>query len=306
MSSNRLITKLGTLELTSPLLTGSGTFGHDGAALIFSSPSDIGAYVLKTVTPQPRHGNPAPRLHETPSGLLNSIGLENRGVEHFIAHTAPQLAQLEIPVVANAGGKNVDQFVEMVEAFCDLPAINAIEINLSCPNVDGASLSFSRSPEVVSEVISRCHEVSNKPLWAKLSPNVTLIAPMAIAAEAAGAEALTVCNTVLGLAVDWRNRKPALGVGYGGLSGPAIHPIAMRMVWEASQVVEIPVVACGGVSCADHVLQFLVAGASAVQIGTSSMRDPGVFSRIAADLRVELAEADTSVAELVGSLEWPS
>ncbi|MBL7008475.1 MAG: nitronate monooxygenase, partial [Planctomycetes bacterium] len=192
-----------------------------------------------------------------------------------------------------------------VRAFGPLDAFAAIELNLSCPNVQGGSLPFSSSPEAVTEVVSACRRLTDKPLWVKLSPNVTRISPLALAAEAAGADALTVCNTVLGLVVDWRRRRPALGAGFGGLSGPAVRPIAMRMVREVAQAVEIPVIASGGAACADDVLQFLVAGASAVQIGTAGFREPSCISRIAAELRRELAAEGLAAAELVGTLAWP-
>lgn len=300
-----LATRVGALELSSPLLTASGTFGHDGEATAFLQPGDLGALVIKTVTPRPRHGNPPPRLVETPSGLMNSIGLENRGVEAFLAEHLPALERLPMPVVANAGGESVEEYCTMVRAFGGLDAFAAIEVNLSCPNVQGGSLPFSSSPEAVGEVVAACRAITDKPLWAKLSPNVTRIAPLAEAAEAAGADALTVCNTVLGLVVDWRRRRPALGAGFGGLSGPAVRPIALRMVREASQAVRIPIVASGGAACADDVLQFLVAGASAVQVGTSGFREPSAVSRIAAELREVLAAEGLTAAELVGSLEWP-
>ncbi len=300
-----LATRVGALELSSPLLTASGTFGHDGEATAFLEPGDLGALVLKTVTPRPRHGNRAPRLVETPCGLMNSIGLENRGVEAFLAENLGALERLPMPVVANAGGESVEEYAAMIRAFGPLDAFAAIEVNLSCPNVQGGSLPFSSSAEAVAEVVAACRALTDKPLWAKLSPNVTRIAPLAAAAEAAGADALTVCNTVLGLAVDWRQRKPALGAGFGGLSGPAVRPIAMRMVREASQAVSIPIVASGGAACADDVLQFLVAGASAVQIGTAGFREPSCVSRVAAELRRELAAEGLTAAELVGTLEWP-
>jgi len=300
-----LATRVGALELSSPLLTASGTFGHDGEATAFLEPGDLGALVLKTVTPRPRHGNRAPRLVETPCGLMNSIGLENRGVEAFLAENLGALERLPMPVVANAGGESVEEYAAMIRAFGPLDAFAAIEVNLSCPNVQGGSLPFSSSAEAVAEVVAACRALTDKPLWAKLSPNVTRIAPLAAAAEAAGADALTVCNTVLGLAVDWRKRKPALGAGFGGLSGPAVRPIAMRMVREAFQAVSIPIVASGGAACADDVLQFLVAGASAVQIGTAGFREPSCVSRVAAELRRELSAEDLTAAELVGTLEWP-
>jgi len=306
VSSGLLTSAVGSLELRSPLLTGSGTFGHDpAAALRFLGPEDLGAHVLKTVTPRPRTGNPPPRLVETPAGLLNSIGLENRGLAWFLEEVAPQHREAPWPVVGNAGGESVEEFVEVVAAFGAEPALAAIEINLSCPNVQGGALPFSTSPEAVGEVVAACRAATDKPLWAKLSPNVTRIAPLARAAEEAGADALTVCNTLLGLVVDWRRRRPALGQGMGGLSGPAIRPVALRLVWECRQAVGLPIVASGGVSSAEDVLQFLVAGASAVQVGSYCFRRPDGIRRIAGDLRRLLAEEGCRVRELVGSLRWP-
>lgn len=296
-----LRTRIGSLDLASPLLTGSGTFGHDGAALHWLRPGDLGALVLKTVTPRPRPGNAPPRLVETPAGLLNSIGLENRGLAAFLRETAPQLADLPIPTVGSAGGESLAEFEEVVAAFDSIPGIAAVELNLSCPNVQGG-LAFSATAEAAAEVVAGCRRRTGKPLWAKLSPNVARIEPIARAAEEAGADALTVCNTLLGLVVDWRRRQPALGGGLGGLSGPAIRPVAVRLVAEARRAVRIPIVGSGGAAAADDVLQFLVAGASAVQIGTASFRRPDAISRIADDLRRLLAEERATVSALVGTL----
>jgi len=300
-----LRTRIGSLELASPLLTASGTFGHDPEALGFLKPGDLGALVLKTVTPEPRPGNPPPRLVETPCGLLNSIGLENCGLDAFLEKTAPLLGTAPVPVIANAGGESPAGFETMAAAFEGVSGIAAVELNLSCPNVQGGRLPFATSPEAVAEVVRRCRKRLQKPLWAKLSPNVTRIAPLAQAAEQAGADAVTVANTLLGLVVDWRARKPVLGAGYGGLSGPAIRPVAVRLVWEASRAVSIPVVASGGAACAGDVLQFLVAGASAVQIGTMAFRHPDLVSRIAAEMRELLTAEGAGVAELIGTLAWP-
>lgn len=297
--------RLGRLALRSPLLTASGTFGHDGAALAFLDPADLGALVLKTVTPAPRPGNPPPRLHETPAGLLNSIGLENRGLAAFLSENRPALAAAPAPVVANAGGESVAEYREVVAAFAAEPWTAAIELNLSCPNVQGGRLPFSSSPEAVAEVVAACRPLCRQPLWAKLSPNAGRIGPFARAAEEAGADAVTVANTILGLAVDWRRQRPVLGAGYGGLSGPAVRPIALRLVHEAAAAVSIPVIGCGGIAEAEDVLEFLVAGASAVQVGTACFREPGRISRLAADLRRLLAAEGLRVSDLVGTLEWP-
>lgn len=300
-----LRTAIGALELQSPLLTGSGTFGHDPAALAFLEPEDLGALVLKTVTPEPRHGNPPQRITEFEGGVLNAIGLENKGLAYWRDTVAPQLEEVPLPVVANAGGHSVEEYLAMTEAFDAMQGVAAIELNLSCPNVaDG--IQFSTDTGALSEVVRACRAATEKPMWVKLSPNVASIQPFAAAAEASGADALTVCNTLMGLLVDWRKRKPVLANGTGGMSGPAVKPMALRMVWDASQVVQIPIVASGGASTADDVLEFLVAGATAVQIGTASFRRPAAISDIAAGLRKILTEENLSLEELRGSLQWPS
>lgn len=306
MSDALLATRIGKLELSSPLLTGSGTFGHDGGALQFIRSGDLGGLVLKTVTPRPRPGNAMPRLTETPSGLLNSIGLENRGVDAFLRDNLEALGRVRVPVIANAGGESVEEFLTMVEAFDRHPVFQAIEINLSCPNVQGGRLHFSTSATAIEEVVEACRAKTDKPLWAKLSPNVTRIAPLAEAAGKAGADGLTVCNTLLGLAVDWRRRKPVLGAGFGGLSGPAVRPVALRLVHEVAQAVDLPIIASGGIACADDVLQFLVTGASAVQLGTAAFRRPDLASVIARDLRRYLGEEKTSVIDIQRTLQWPA
>ena len=300
-----LRTLVGGLELQSPLLTGSGTFGHDPAALAFLRPGDLGALVLKTVTPEPRPGNQPPRIAEFPGGVLNAIGLENKGLEYWREHVAPELEQVPVPVVANAGGHSIEDYRAMVEAFQAMSGVAAIELNLSCPNVQGG-IQFSTDTVALQEVVAACREVTPKPLWVKLSPNVSRIQPFAEAAAAAGADALTICNTLMGLLVDWRRRRPLLANGIGGMSGPAIKPLAMRLVWEARRVVEIPIIASGGASSAEDVLEFLVAGATAVQIGTASFRRPGAISEIAGDLRRILEAEGLSLAELRASLVWPN
>lgn len=299
-----LSTSIGQLELSSPLLTASGTFGHDPAALAFLRQGDLGALVLKTVTPEPREGNPNPRMCEWPAGVMNSIGLENKGLAYWRDHVAPQLAKTPVPVVANAGGHDLDEYVVMTAAFDAMEGVAAIELNLSCPNVKGGT-QYATDPQALQQVVSACRAVTSKPLWVKLSPNVAAIAPLAQAAEQAGGDALVVCNTVLGLLVDWRTRKPRLGNGYGGMSGPAVRPIAMRMVWESFQATTIPIIASGGASSADDVLDFVVAGATAVQIGTASFRRPDAISRMAAELRQTLQENKLTLHEMRGSLNWP-
>ena len=302
---NVLATRIGKLELESPLLTASGTFGHDPAALSFLQPGDLGALVLKTVTPEAREGNPNPRMCEWPGGVMNSIGLENKGLAYWREHVAPQLAVCPVPVVANAGGHDLEEYGVMTAAFDAMQGVAAIELNLSCPNVKGGT-QFSTDPDALMEVVELCRKQTAKPLWVKLSPNVAAIAPLAKAAEAAGADGLVVCNTVLGLLVDWRTRKPRLGNGFGGMSGPAVRPVALRMVWDCFRASKLPIIASGGASSADDVLDFIVAGATAVQVGTASFRRPDAISRMATELRAILAENDFTLDSLRGSLEWPT
>lgn len=300
-----LAVQVGELALSSPLLTASGTFGHDPAALAFLEDGDLGALVLKTVTPEPREGNPNPRMAEWTGGVMNSIGLENKGLAYWREHVAPQLARTPVPVVANAGGHDLEEFGVMTAAFDAMEGVAAIELNLSCPNVKGGT-QFSTDPAALTEVVALCRRQTSKQMWVKLSPNVASITPLAQAAEAAGADALVVCNTLLGLLVDWRTRKPRLGNGYGGMSGPAVRPVALRLVRECSLACNLPIVASGGASSADDILDFVVAGATAVQVGTASFRRPDAISRIARELRSLLDEHQTSLEALRGSLEWPT
>jgi dihydroorotate dehydrogenase (NAD+) catalytic subunit len=304
MSDGMLAVRVGSLELASPLLTASGTFGHDPAALAFLDPADLGALVLKTVTPEPRHGNPPPRMAEFAGGVLNSIGLENKGLAYWRETVAPQLERAPVPVVANAGGHSADDYRRMTAAFDAMRGVAAIELNLSCPNVSGGLL-FATDASALDEVVRACRAATRKPLWVKLSPNVTRIAPLAEAAERAGADALTVSNTLVGMLVDWRRRRPVLGGRTGGMSGPAVKPLALRLTWECAQAVKIPIVASGGARSAEDVLEFTVAGASAVPIGTALFRRPDGISAIAAELRTLLRQEGVTLDELRASLARP-
>ncbi len=300
-----LRTAIGSLELDSPLLTASGTFGHDPTALAFLEPGDLGALVLKTVTPEPRHGNPPQRMAEFPGGVINAIGLENKGLDYWRNTVAPELADLPMPVIANAGGHSATDYVAMTTAFNEMAGVAAIELNLSCPNVQGG-IQFSTDVDALREVVRSCRSVTQKPLWVKLSPNVASIVPFAKAAEECGADALTVSNTLMGMLVDWRSRKPVIANGTGGMSGPAVRPLVLRMVWESSNAVSIPIIASGGAASADDVLDYIVAGATAVQVGTAVFRRPGVISEIAKDLRQQLKQESTTLEALRSSLEWPA
>jgi dihydroorotate dehydrogenase (NAD+) catalytic subunit len=244
-----------------------------------------------------------PRIHETEAGLLNSIGLENRGIEAYLQRTLPEVADADTWIVTNIGGESPREFAELAAVLDERPEVDALEVNLSCPNVDGGRLPFSTDPRTVEEVIRGVREATRKPLYAKLSPNVTRISEIAVAAEAGGADGLTAVNTVLGMSVDWRSRRPGLATIQGGYSGIGIKPIALRCAWECARSVSIPVIGCGGIANAHDVLEFLVAGCSAVQVGTASFSDPERIGRLPDEIAVLLDEAGIGgVMELVGSL----
>jgi dihydroorotate dehydrogenase (NAD+) catalytic subunit len=292
--------QLGTLALENPVMSASGTFGSGLEGRAFAELARLGALVSKTVTLAPRPGNPPARIIETPAGMLNSIGLENRGADHFAEETLPRMKRLGTRVIVNIGGESIDEFVALAQRFSEL-SVDALEVNLSCPNVQEGRLYFSTEPRLTEKAVREVVAASTVPVFAKLSPNVTQIADLAIAAEQGGADGITAINTLIGMAVDWR-RGPILAKTIGGLSGPAIKPVALRMVHEIAKVVRIPVIGVGGISTANDVLEFLAAGARAVQVGTANFVDPTCMVHILDDLRRLLAEAGTTVAEVSGSL----
>lgn len=300
-----LAVDLGSIALRNPVLSASGTFGTGWEAHSFSALAGVGGLVSKTVTLAPRPGNPPPRIVETASGMLNSIGLENKGVDVFLAEQLPLMKSLGPRVIVNIGGESIEDFVTLAERMC-AAGIDALEVNLSCPNVQGGKLLFSTDPRMTEAAVRAVKRVASVPVFAKLSPNVTRIVDIAKAAEQGGADGITAINTLIGMAVDWRKRRPVLGRIIGGLSGPAIKPVALRMVWEIAREVRIPVVGVGGIATATDVLEFLVAGAAAVQIGTLNFVDPAVLTRVVADLATELERAGTTARELVGSLRTGS
>ncbi len=307
-----LSTSLGTLTLDNPVLSASGTYGSGWEARMFSDLGRVGGLVSKTVTVHPRPGNPPPRIWETPSGMLNSIGLENKGVDYFVAESLPKMKQLAAGglaagsaggkgprIIINIGGESIDEFVQLAERF-SAAGVDALEVNLSCPNVQEGRLLFSTDPRLTEQAVRAVKRVATVPVFAKLSPNVTDIGVIARAAEAGGADGITAINTLIGMAIDWKKKKPILARGIGGLSGPAIKPVALRMVHECARTVRIPVLGVGGVRSATDVLEFVCAGASAVQIGTAQFTDPALMVRIVDDLATLLSEAKTTIAELRG------
>lgn len=298
-----LALSLAGVELRNPLLSASGTFGHGLEMQHFAPPRLVGGLVSKTVTLRPRPGNPHPRIAETEAGLLNSIGLENRGIEAYLRDVVPQVASADTLIVTNIGGECVEDFVALAERLDGESAIDALEINLSCPNVQGGKLPFSTDPRMAAAVVAAVRRATRKPLFAKLSPNVSDIGEIARAAEAAGADALTAVNTVLGMSVDWRTGKPGLATVQGGYSGIGIKPIALRCAWVCARAVAIPVIGCGGIASASDVLEFLVVGCRAVQVGTTSFGDPSLLARLPAELDALLeSEGIASITDLIGSV----
>jgi dihydroorotate dehydrogenase (NAD+) catalytic subunit len=293
---------LGRLRLSNPILVASGTFGYAREMSGIVDFARLGGIIPKTVTRQPRAGNPPPRTVETPSGMLNAIGLDNDGLDHFIHHHLPYLRSLPTAIVANIAGKNEDEFVEMAEQLGGESGLAGLELNLSCPNVAGG-VDFATDAEVTRRVVHRVRDVCPLPLLAKLTPNVTDVVAIARAAAEAGADAVTLVNTFIGMAVDWRRRRPVLGNVTGGLSGPAIKPLALRMVWQVARQVRVPVVGSGGIATVDDVMEFLVAGASAVQLGTVNFYDPTASERIVEQLPAALGQLGAgSVTDVVGTL----
>nr|WP_235905467.1 dihydroorotate dehydrogenase [Tautonia marina] len=296
--------RLGRLELSNPVLVASGTFGYVREMAAFVRLDRLGGVIPKTVTAKPRAGNPTPRTVETASGLLNAIGLDNDGIDHFRTHHLPYLRTVGTSVIANIAGEDEDQFVQMAADLGEEPGLAAIELNLSCPNVSHG-LDLGIDPAAVGRVVSRCRAACPYPIIAKLTPNVTNIVPVARAAHENGADAVSLINTVVGLVVNWRARRPILANDIGGLSGPAIKPIALRMVWQVHRALpDLPIIGIGGICSADDALEFLVAGASAVQVGTATFADPSLSDRLLDDLPAKLSELGLSdVNAFIGTLQ---
>lgn len=302
----RLDVQLGRLTLPNPILVASGTFGYAREMQAFVDFRRLGGIIPKTVTRAARAGNPPPRTVETPSGLLNSIGLDNDGLTAFLEKHLPALRLLGAPLIVNIAGKTLDEFAEMAHELDRVEGIAALELNISCPNVSGGT-DFGADPRLTSHVVRSVRAACRFPVIAKLTPNVTDIVSIAAAAAEAGADAVTLVNTFLGLAVDWRRRRPILGNGYGGLSGPAIKPLALRIVRQVASQLSIPILGVGGIQSLDDVMEFLVCGATAVQIGTANFYNPTLAARLVDELHSLLDELGCeSVQQVVGSLQWPS
>ncbi len=301
-----LAVALGRLRLPNPILVASGTFGYAREMQGFIDLARLGGIVPKTITPLPRIGNVPWRTVETASGLLNSIGLDNDGVETFLAKQLPFLAGCGAPVIVSIAGADAEEFVALARRLDGVPGIAALELNVSCPNVSHG-VDLGTDPETCRGVVAGVREATGLPVIAKLTPNVTDIAAVAQGAADGGADAVTLINTLQGMAVDWRRRRPLLGNVVGGLSGPAIKPVALRCVHQVHRAVGIPIIGVGGIMTIDDCMEFFVAGASAVQIGTASFAEPIVSARLLDELPGAVAEAGAaSLAALVGTLKLPA
>jgi dihydroorotate dehydrogenase (NAD+) catalytic subunit len=303
-SNPALATSLCGIRLRNPVIAASGTFAYGVEFAKLVDLSALGGLVVKGLSREPIEGNPAPRIFETEAGMINSIGLQNIGARAFARERLPALAQCGTAVFANVFGYATDDYVEVVRILEDHEGLAGYELNVSCPNTKHGGIYFSSDPALLGEVVSAVKRVARRPVMVKLSPNVSAIEPLACAAETSGADAISLVNTFIALAIDPRTRRPRIGAGFGGLSGPAIKPIALRLVCQAARAVKIPVVGLGGIATGTDAAEFLIAGASAVEVGTAIFWDPRAPVRIADELSEFLRqEKIASVSELVGTLK---
>lgn len=298
---NRLHIELPGISLKNPIMPASGCFGFGKEFSQLYHLSILGAIMIKATTSEPRFGNPTPRVAETPAGMLNAIGLQNPGLEHVMAEELPWLAQYDVPIIANVAGSQVEDYIEVAKKLSTVSNVHALELNISCPNVKTGGIAFGTIPEVAHELTKQVKEVSSVPVYVKLSPNVANIVNMAVAVTEAGADGLTMINTLLGMRIDLDTGKPILANGSGGLSGPAIKPVAIRMIYEVSQRVDIPIIGMGGIQSVDDVIEYFYAGASAVAIGTANFIDPFICEKLIAALPDKLDELGVKhISELIG------
>jgi dihydroorotate dehydrogenase (NAD+) catalytic subunit len=292
------------IKLRNPVMTASGTFGYGEEFAPYVNLEEIGAIITKGLSLKPRAGNPTPRIVETPGGMLNAIGLQNVGLEAFIAKKVPYLRAVATPVIVNLFGNTLEEYGELASSLDHVSEVSGVEVNISCPNVKHGGIVFGTDPKAAFDVVRLVRESTIKPVIVKLSPNVTDVVEMAHACVDAGADAISLINTLTGMAVDLEKRRPVLANITGGLSGPAIKPIALRMVWQVAKSVKIPVIGIGGIMSAIDALEFMLVGATAVQIGTASFLDPSAAQTIARDMMRYLSEKGiTDVKKLIGALE---
>ena len=293
--------KIGSLELKNPVMTASGTFGYGLEFADLVPLDEIGGIIVKGTTLKPREGNDYPRMAETTGGMLNCVGLQNKGVDYFCEHIYPQIKDIDTRMIVNVSGDSPETYALCAEKIDALEAIPAIELNISCPNVKQGGMAFGTSPEAAASVVRAVRAAYDKTLIVKLSPNVTNIVDIAKACEAEGADALSLINTLMGMSIDIERRCPRLSIGTGGLSGPAVKPVAVRMVHQVSRGVGIPVVGLGGICTAEDAIEFLMAGATAIEIGTANFLDPAVSVKVKNGISAWLdAHGCSSVSEIVG------
>ena len=292
------------LTLKNPVMTASGTFGYGEEYSDFIDLSQLGGILVKGTTLNHREGNPYPRMAETPSGMLNAVGLQNKGIDHFVETIYPRIKDIDTNIIVNVSGSTIEDYCAVAEKVNALENIPAIELNVSCPNVKQGGMAFGVTTTGIEQVVSAVRKVYDKHLIVKLSPNVTSIADLALAAEASGADSVSLINTLLGMAIDAEKRRPKLSTITGGLSGACVKPIALRMVWQVAKAVKIPVIGLGGISSATDAIEFLLAGASAIEIGTANFIDPAITVKVAKGI-VEYCERHgiKNVSDLTGALE---
>lgn len=306
MVTPNLSVSLARIQMKNPVMVASGTFGYGQEYADFVDLNQLGAIVVKGITREPWEGNATPRIYETPSGMLNAIGLQNVGIDGFLRDKLPYLRGFDVPVIVNVCGKVTQEYVDVASILDGTDGIAGIEVNISCPNLDCGGMAFGTDPELAHDLIAAMRRVTRLPLLVKLSPNVTDIQAIAVAVEKAGADGISAINTLLGIAIDVRTRRPVLANITGGLSGPAIKPVALRMVYQVAQAVRIPIVGMGGIMSGRDAFEFLLAGASAVAVGTASFVDPNASLRVVKELEALLQEQQVKrVCEIVGGLILP-
>lgn len=299
-----LRTSIGKLELANPVMTASGTFGYGTEFADFVDLDRLGGIIVKGTTLFHREGNPYPRMAETPAGMLNAVGLQNKGVDYFCEHIYPTIKDYRTNMIVNVSGSAIEDYVATAERINALESIPAIELNISCPNVKQGGMAFGVTAKGAEEVVRAVRQVYDKTLIVKLSPNVTDITEIARAAEAAGADSVSLINTLLGMAIDAERRRPLLSTVTGGMSGPAVKPIALRMVWQVAKAVKIPVVGLGGITNGTDAIEFMLAGASAIEVGTANFIDPAVTGKIIDEINAYLdRHGFASVRDIIGALE---
>jgi len=297
---------LAGIQMKNPVMVASGTFGYGEEYNQFIDLKELGAIVTKSITLLPRAGNRPPRIVETPAGMLNAIGLQNVGLERFISEKMPFLRELGVPIIVSISGEDVSEYVEPAAKLSHVEGVAGLEVNISCPNVPRGGMLFGSDPQMTCELVKTVRGATDLPLIAKLSPNVTSIVEIAFAAEEAGADALSLINTLLGMAIDIHTRQPKLANITGGLSGPAIRPVALRMVWQVAEAVDIPVIGMGGIMTAQDALEFIIAGARAVAVGTANFINPLATVEIISGIRNFMIRTNIrDMDDLVGSLRKP-